>query len=99
MSNTYFKLNKSKVDKDPFGRKNHIYDMTLSLTAFCGNPDIVQLTIQTESNLEFQSGTAYYTLSDEDIERLIGALMERKLRIVTATADEQSIFNKSEEND
>lgn len=96
MSNTYFTLNKHKFDADPFSNrqdKGHDYDMKLSLTAFVGNPDIVQLTIQTESNYPLQSGTAYYTLNEEEIDRLIGALLERKLRLVTATSNEQSIFN------
>ena len=99
MSNTYFRLTKHKFDQNPFSNrldKGHDYKMELSLTAFVGGDDHTQLTIQTESNIPLQSGTAYYTLNDEDIDRLIGALMERKLKLVTATADEQSIFNKQE---
>ena len=99
MSNTYFRLTKHKFDQDPFSNrlgKGHDYKMELSLTAFVGGNDHIQLTVQTQSNILSQSGTAYYTLNDEDIDRLIGALMERKLKLVTATADEQSIFNKQE---
>lgn len=96
MSNTYFEISK-EVEYPKFleypGYKNKYY---LSLTAFVGNNDTggVQLTVRTDSTLRDQSGTAYITLNDNEIDKLIFALLERKLGLITATGDEQSQLNK-----
>jgi hypothetical protein len=82
MSNTYFKIEKAVYTNS----------YSLGLTAFVGNKESgnVQLTIQTRSSIHGQSGIAYITLNDEEIDKLIFGLLERKLKLVTATGDEQS---------
>jgi len=64
------------------------------LCAFVGNENTgnVQLTIQTNSTLQSQSEIAYITLNDDEIDKLIFGLLERKLKLVSATGDEQSII-------
>jgi hypothetical protein len=101
MSNTYFRIEKEvKYEAfPPFTNSDYVNKYELSLTAFVGNnlSGNVQLTIQTNSTLNGQSGTAYITLSDEDIDKLIFGLLERKLRIISATGDEQSKICPDEE--
>lgn len=89
MSNTYGTIKKEVVDMRPDGT---IYTtkMELSLTAFVGRPEVVQLTIQTRGDMPTLSGCGYITLSPEEIDKLIFALLERKLKIITATGNEQS---------
>lgn len=88
MSNTYFKINK-KVNCDEY---------VLSLTAFCGNDRNVQLTVQTKSReMPSHAGTGYITLNDHEIDLLIAGLLERKLGMVSANGDEQSIFSPNDE--
>ena len=90
MSNTYFKINK-KADCDEY---------VLSLTAFCGNDQTgnVQLTVQTKSReMPSHAGTGYITLNDHEIDLLMAGLLERKLGIISATGDEQSIFSPNDE--
>lgn len=100
MSNTYFQI--KKEIKTPgnqlLGFNEYTNKFRLSLTAFVGNEEsgTVQLTVTTESTLSNQSGTAYYTLNNQEIDLLIAGLLERKLRIISATDDKQSIFSPAE---
>ena len=91
MSNTHARICRIQ-ETDDFGGHKHETSMELTLTAFVGGDRHTQLTVQTNSTLPFQSGTGYITLSDEDVDLLIAALLERKLGKVSATGNEQSIF-------
>ena len=96
MANTYFRIKKEveypEHEKLGFSGYKNNYD--LSLTAFCGNDKTgnVQLTIQTESTIGSQNGTAYITLNDNEIDLLIAGLLERKLGKISATSNEQSSY-------
>ena len=98
MSNTYFKITKEvkypDIDRSLFKSKGYKNEYELTLTAFCGNEDMgnVQLTVQTNSTISGQSGTAYITLNDKEIDLLIAGLIERKIGRISATGDEQSVF-------
>lgn len=99
MSNTYAKI-KTSVDykgEPKLGWKPYKTDMILSLTAFVGGDKHTQLTVTTKSTNKLQSGTGYIQLGDNDVDMLIAALMERKLKVVTATGNEQSIFCPDED--
>lgn len=89
MSNTYAKIETEDLIKDHIPYSNY---MTLTLTAFMGKEKHTQLTVRTSSTLEGQSGTGYITLGDKEVDLLIAALLERKLRVISATGNEQSIF-------
>lgn len=94
MSNTYFKIEKHKEYKSEYPSYSNSYG--LALTAFVGGEDIVQLTVNTVSSIQGQSGTGYIVLSSKDIDLLIAGLLERKLGKISATGDEQSIFSPNE---
>ena len=98
MSNTYFKIEKEIVTPSQLGYEEYTNKFNLSLTAFVGTDKSgnVQLTIQTNSSLPSQSGIAYYTLNDKEIDLLIGGLLERKLKLISATNDNQSIFSPNQ---
>lgn len=99
MSNTYFELKKQRELKNLDGRLTGSNKYTLSLTAFVSKQDIVQLTVSCQSDNKSQSGTGFIVLNEEDIDRLIGGLLERKLKLVTAIGYEQSNFQiKEDEN-
>ena len=95
MSNSYFKINKvvDTPSTEHWARYSNTYN--LSLTAFVGNEHSgnVQLTIQTDSTLPGQSGIAYYCLNNEEIDKLIFGLLDRKLKLISATSDEQSVIS------
>ena len=103
MSNTYAKIKTvdefKKVEGLPF--PEYTNNMELSLTAFVGGKSgkHTQLTVQTSSTIQGQSGIGYITLGDKEVDLLIAALMERKLGKISATADEQSIFCPAEESE
>jgi hypothetical protein len=101
MSNTYFKIQKEIITpgNDIPNFPSYTNNFELTLTAFVGNDHSgkVQLTVQTRSSLPNQSGVAYYTLNDKEIDLLIAGLLERKLGIISATADNQSIFSPANE--
>lgn len=92
MSNTYFKIEKEvvidKFDTYPISKS----EMELTLTAFMGKENVVQLMVHTTSNTPYQSGRAYIVLNDQDIDKLIFGLLERKLKTITSTGDEQSLI-------
>lgn len=90
MSNTYFKIEKEHIIPGFLQFPGYINKYELSLTAFVGGDNHTQLTIQTISSLDGQGGTAYIVLNDEDVDKLIFGLLERKLKLITATANEQS---------
>ena len=94
MSNTYARIETRDVHKEVEPFRGYTNDMNLSLTAFMGGKSgkHTQLTVNTQSTLEHQNGTAYITLGDKEVDLLIAALMERKLKVISATGDEQSIF-------
>lgn len=100
MSNTYFAINKEEEYEGVKSLNINAYKNSyeLSLTAFMGDSKRgnVQLTIRTESTIPNQSGVAYIPLNNEEIDLLIAGLLERKLGIVTATGDEQSIFSPND---
>jgi len=101
MSNTYFSIKKQEEHKEvkDLGLKGYKNSYRLSLTAFMGNPECgnVQLTIRTESTIPSQNGIGYISLNDKEIDLLIAGLLERKLDIISATSDNQSIFSPAEE--
>lgn len=99
MSNTYAKIKTEDVIKGFNEFSGYTNNMTLTLTAFCGREKHTQLTIQTHSTLEHQSGTAYITLGDKEVDLLIAALLERKLGKVSAIGYEQSIFCPNDEEE
>ena len=94
MSNTYARIKTKDVHPsiEQLSIKGYTNTMELSLTAFVGNLKHTQLTINCNSTLPSQSGTAYITLGDKEIDLLIAALLERKLGKISATGYEQSIF-------
>ncbi len=75
MSNTYETISKNVT------RKTHktVYEeqMHLSLTAFAGGDEVIQITVQTVSDIEGHSGTAFVTLTKAEIRRLIRGLKKR----------------------
>lgn len=94
MSNTYAEIKTTDVyegnkilDFEPYQD-----DMSLSLTAFVSKSKKLQLTIQTNSTLPNQSGCAYITLNDAQIDELIFALLERKYNLISATGCEKSLL-------
>ena len=100
MSNTYAKIKSSlKIDDSNILGKGYITNMELTLTAFVGGNSgkHTQLTVNTTSTLNSQSGVGYITLGDEEVDLLIAALLERKLKKITATGYEQSIFCPNDE--
>jgi len=60
------------------------------LTAFVGGENHTQLTIQTDSTIQGQAGIAYISLNNDDVDKLIFGLLERKLMLVSATGEEKS---------
>ncbi len=92
MSNTYAKIKTVDVVKGFMAYPGYTNSMELSLTAFCGGEKHTQLTLQTRSTMEGQSGTSYFTLGDKEVDLLIAALLERKLGKISATGSEQSLF-------
>lgn len=99
MSNNYFKIEKAVETKGFDKYPGYVNNYTLSLTAFMGNEQSgnVQLTIHTSSTVSRQSGVAYITLNSEEIDKLIFGLLERKLKLISATGDEQSRICPNEE--
>ena len=92
MSNTYFELKKSVTKKDIDGSE-YTNCYVLSLTAFVGKENNVQLTVQNEVGRGMVlSGISYIELNNEDIDNIIGGLLERKNGEVTATGVEESKF-------
>lgn len=91
ISNTYAKIKVSKTNVN-FQDEEYTNKMELTLTAFMGGEHHTQLTVNTNSDIPGQSGIGYITLGDKEVDLLIAALLERKLRVITATGDEQSIF-------
>lgn len=100
MANTYFAIRKKEEYKGVKSLHIDEYENSyeLSLTAFMGDNSRgnVQLTIRTESTIPNQSGIAYIPLNNNEIDLLIAGLLERKLGIITATGDEQSIFSPND---
>ena len=101
MSNTYAKIatEQNYEGSKTLGWKPFNTSMELTLTAFVGGNQHTQLTVQTSSTLEGQSGIAYICLGDKEVDLLIAALLERKLGKISATSDEQSIFCPAEERE
>jgi hypothetical protein len=89
MSNTYAKIKKSVTNRKLDGTE-YTNDMELSLTAFVGKPEILQLTVNIQSTENYQSGIGYITLTVEEIDKLVFALLERKHNLISATGYEQS---------
>ena len=96
MSNTYFNLKKEINNKCSFSGVDINHKFELSLTAFVGGENHTQLTVTIDSSAVFQSGTGYIVLSDKDVDNLIGGLLERKNKEITATGNEQSKFCPAE---
>ena len=92
MSNTYGKI--ETIDEHIY--PNHINNMRLTLVAIMGGDKHTQLTVITNSTLEGQSGVGYITLGDKEVDLLIAMLLERKLKIISATGEEQSIFSPND---
>lgn len=97
MSNTYFEINK-KVITSGFGELDgYTNEYNLTLTAFMGGENTVQLTVQSQSTNKSMNGVGFIVLSDSDIDKLVGALMERKAGLISATGSEQSKFSPPSE--
>ena len=99
MSNNYFEIKKTVEYPEVAGYKGYRNDYELTLTAFVGGEsgNHTQLTLQTNSTISMQVGTAYIVLDDEDVDLLIAGLLERKLKKITATGEEKSIFSPPKE--
>lgn len=90
MSNTYFQIKKEDIFTDNRDHLEYINKMSLTLTAFVGKtPNSLQLTVQIKSTLPNQSGIGYITLSQEEQDKLIIGILERRNNI-SATGEEQS---------
>lgn len=96
MSNTYFRIEKQVVTAGFGELDGYTNDYDLTLTAFCGGENTVQLTVQSQSTNKSMNGVGFIVLSDADIDKLIGALMERKTGLISATGSEQSKFSPAE---
>lgn len=94
MSNSYFKIQKEIATPGFGNHSGYRNKYELTLTAFVGDDQSgnVQMTIQTQSTIDSQSGVSYITLNSEEIDKLIFGLLERKLRLVSATGSEQSLI-------
>lgn len=92
MSNTYFEIEKSVETKGFESYPSYTNKYRLSLTAFMGRENIVQLTVSCSSTIPGQSGTGYIVLSNDDIDNIIAGLLERKLGKISATGDEKSQY-------
>ena len=81
MSNTYAKIETEQIIErnDNLGWSGQRTSMRLTLTAFLGREHHTQLTVQTMSSNDYDSGIAYIMLGDEEVDLLIAALLERKL--------------------
>jgi hypothetical protein len=95
MANTYFNLHKKEIYNDNVGSINNKFpsytnEMSLSLTAFVSkNPNSLQLTVYIRSTLPNQSGTGYITLTQEEQDKLIEGILERR-HFISATGDNKS---------
>ena len=100
MANTYFKIEKEHTEEPTMSLDGvrmytgYTNKYRLTLTAFMGKSERLQLTIQTTSTLESQNGVAYITLSDEEIELLYLGMKERK--DISATGNEQSKYSPAD---
>lgn len=79
MSNTYFRVKSIELKKTE--------SEVLELTAFVGGSKTIQITM-----LGGKQNTTVIQLTNEQIVRLAGALLERFSGIVTATGYEKSAF-------
>lgn len=103
MANTYFEIKKSVKNKGAAASQDYINNYTLSLTAFVGGENKVQLTVQYERHTvegkDPQHGTGYIVLTDHEVDLLIAGLLERKLGKISATGDEQSQYSPCNHED
>jgi GTP cyclohydrolase III len=97
MSNTYFKISSSTKTNYP-GEVKKKTDMKISLTAFMGGDNILQITCQTDSEINSQSGTGYIQLSKEQCLKLINAINERLMGKISATGYEVSNYTEDPED-
>lgn len=98
MSNTYFKIEKEVEIPKSCKKDSYTNSMELTLTAFMGKENVVQLTVHSTSTIPGQSGIGYIVLDDQDIDKLIFGLLERKLHLITSTGDEQSLVCPNRED-
>lgn len=98
MSNTYARITTvdSSDAKPELDIQGYTNKMELNLTAFVGKEKHTQLTIQTTSTTPSQCGIAHITLGDKEVDLLIAALLERKLKKISATGYEQSSYCPAE---
>lgn len=97
MANTYFKLKKTVHTETSHEYNNYTNEYSLSLTAFVGKEkNSVQLTVQCNSTMPNMTGIGFITLSEEDVDKLIVGLLERRMRI-SATGNEQSVICPDED--
>ncbi len=97
MANTYFKIEKTVETKGFSNYEDYTNDYELTLTAFVGGENNVQLTVRCNSTKSMMNGIAHVVLSDADIDNLIAGLLERKNGEITATGCEQSKFCPNED--
>ncbi len=67
-------------------------NMRLSLTAFMGGAECLQITIQTSSDIDGHNGIGFITLTPKEIKKLIGALNECLEHKITSTGEERSKY-------
>ena len=97
MSNNYFEIKKTVEYKGFNQCDSYTNNYELMLTAFVGGENHTQLTLQTSSSIQGQGGIAYIVLDDNDVDLLIAGLLERKLKKISATGEEKSIFSPPKE--
>jgi hypothetical protein len=90
MSNTYFKIQKETDRKDLSGKTEYTDKMNITLTAFVGGEESIQLTVQQEPSK--WKGITFITLTNEEATNLANALMERVNGEITATGYEKSKY-------
>jgi len=88
MSNTYFEIKKvnDNISNKPIR-------MELSLTAFMGGDQNIQMTLTSDGGWRGHSETAYITLTNEEQDKLIAAIMERRWGSVSATNGVKSDYS------
>jgi hypothetical protein len=90
MANTYFNMEKTEVTGGCSKSQEYTNNYKLTLTAFRDKTrNSLQLTVSCDSTIPNQSGIGFIALSEEEVDKLIFGLLERRMYIST-TGDEQS---------
>lgn len=91
MSNKYFKIKKTIREANNISDSGDwVTKCNLNIIAIMSNDNHTMLQIESNSNIPFITDTAYIVLNDDDVDKLIFGLLERKLKLISATDDKQS---------